>query len=128
MRKLSSVLIIVALALGTVSAGQQTAPREPRAAQASATGNGFSAERLARLDRLFQQYVDDNRIAGAVALLLRDGKPVYEHAFGWSDKESQRRMTTDTVFRIASQSKAITSAAILSLIEEGKLTLNTPVS
>jgi CubicO group peptidase (beta-lactamase class C family) len=87
----------------------------------------FSPERSKRIDQLLQQYVDQNRIAGAVALVLRDGKPVYERAVGWSDKEANRRMTTTTVFRIASQTKAITSAAILALVEEGKISLSEPV-
>src|SRR5512144_2853595 len=116
MHKLSGIAFITALSVAAPFAGQPPA-RQSRPPQTAIGASGFCAERLARLERLFQQYLDDNRIAGAVALLLRDGKPVYEHAFGWSDKESQRRMTTDTVFRIASQSKAITSAAILSLIE-----------
>jgi len=85
-------------------------------------------ERTARIDRLLQQYVDDNRIAGAVALVLKDGGPVYEKSVGWSDKEAGRRMTSDTVFRIASQSKAITSTAILTLVEQGKIVLTDPVS
>jgi CubicO group peptidase (beta-lactamase class C family) len=88
----------------------------------------LSAERLARIDRALQLYVDENRVSGAVALVLRDGEPVYERAVGWSDKEAGRRMTTDTVFRIASQTKAITSTAILSLVEQGKVVLNYPVS
>ena len=86
----------------------------------------WSSDRLARVDRLFQQYVDENRIAGAVALVLQDGRPVYERAFGWSDKEAGRRMATDTIFRIASQTKAFTSVAILSLMEEGKVGLSDP--
>ena len=53
---------------------------------------------------------------------------MYERAVGWSDKEASRKMTTDTIFRIASQSKALTSVAILILMEEGALTLTTPVS
>jgi CubicO group peptidase (beta-lactamase class C family) len=85
-------------------------------------------DRLGRIDRLFQTYVDENRLAGAVALVLRDGKPVYDKAFGWADKEAGRRMATDTIFRIASQTKAITSVAIMSLVEEGKVGLNDPVS
>ena len=101
---------------GSVVAAQSHAP------------SAVSAERLGRIDRVLQQYVDDNRVAGAVALVLRDGMPIYERAVGWSDREANRKMTTDTVFRIASQSKAITSVAILSLIEEGKLALNEPVS
>ena len=86
----------------------------------------ISAERLTRVDHLFEQYVDEARIGGAVALVLQDGKPVYERAFGWSDKEAGRKMTTDTIIRIASQSKALTSVAILSLMEEGKIGLNDP--
>ena len=77
---------------------------------------------------MLQQYVDENRIAGAVALVLQDGRPVYERAVGWRDKEAGARMTADTIFRIASQTKAITSTAVLMLVEEGKLGLNDPVS
>lgn len=87
----------------------------------------FSAVRLARIDGLLQQYVDQNKMAGAVALVLHDGKPVYEKAVGWSDKEAGRRMTANTVFRIASQTKAITSTAVLALVEEGKIGLTEPV-
>ena len=85
---------------------------------------GFSTERLARVDALLDRYVNDGRIGGIVALVLRDGKPVYEHAVGWADKEAGRKITMDTEFRIASQSKALTSVAILQLVEEGKLTVS----
>ena len=85
---------------------------------------GFSTERLARVDALLDGYVNDGRIGGIVALVLRDGKPVYEHAVGWADKEAGRKIAMDTEFRIASQSKALTSVAILQLMEEGKLTVN----
>ena len=86
----------------------------------------LSSKRLERVDRYFQEQVDQERIAGAVTLDLQDGKTVYEHAFGWADKEARRKMTTDAIFRIASQSKALTSAVILSLMEEGKLALTDP--
>lgn len=84
--------------------------------------------RLARLDTVLQDYVDQNRIGGAVALVLQDGKTVYEKAVGWRDKEAGVRMTTDSMFRIASQTKAITSTAVLMLMEEGKVGLTDPVS
>jgi CubicO group peptidase (beta-lactamase class C family) len=87
-----------------------------------------STERLARIDGLLKQYIDQNLIAGAVALVLRDGEPVYQQAAGWSDKEAGRRMSGDTLFRIASQTKALTSVAALVLVEEGKLLLNDPVA
>lgn len=110
------LLAIVVIALSTVSVSGQRA------------AVGVAPDRIARLDALLQRYVDENRIAGAVALVLRDGKPVYERAVGWSDKEASRKMTTDTMFRIASQTKAITSAAILALVEEGRVGLTSPAS
>jgi CubicO group peptidase (beta-lactamase class C family) len=87
---------------------------------------GLAADRLARIDRVFDQFVAENRLGGAVVLVLRDSRPAYERAFGWRDKEAGRRMTPDTVFRIASQTKALTSVVILSLVEEGKIALGDP--
>ena len=101
---------------------------QPPAPKAAPVSPALSAERLKRLDRFLQKYVDDNQIGGAVALVLRDGIPVYERAVGWSDKEAGRKMRTDTIFRIASQSKAITSTAVLALMEEGKIGITEPVS
>ena len=121
MRKLNLFAVVFALAIASLAAGQ-------RAATPARTEAGVAADRLGRIDTLLQQYVDDNRIPGAVGLVLRDGHPIYEGAVGWSDKESSRKMTNDTIFRIASQSKALTSAAVLILMEEGALTLNTAVS
>jgi CubicO group peptidase (beta-lactamase class C family) len=124
MKSLRPWLVVATIvATATALTAQGSAPRAAAASKA-----GLATERVARIDRALQQYVDDNRIAGIVALVLRDGQPVYERAVGWSDKEAGRRMTTDTIFRIASQTKAITSTAILSLVEEGKLTINDPVS
>jgi CubicO group peptidase (beta-lactamase class C family) len=94
------------------------------AAHADTVRAGFSTERLARVDALLDGYVNDGRIGGIVALVMRDGKPVYEHAVGWRDKEAGQKMTMDTIFRIASQSKALTSVAVLQLMEDGKLTVN----
>ncbi|MEZ4702791.1 MAG: serine hydrolase domain-containing protein [Rhodothermales bacterium] len=88
----------------------------------------IDATRLARVDSVLERYVRENRVAGAVGLVLRDGEVVYERAVGWADREAKRPMTTETVFRIASQTKAITSAALLMLVEEGRINLNEPVS
>jgi len=124
MKSLGAWLVVATIVVtASVLTAQSTAPRA-----AVASKSEVSAERVARIDRALQRYVDENRIAGIVALVLRDGQPVYERAVGWSDKEAGRKMTTDTIFRIASQTKAITSTAILSLVEEGKLTINDPVS
>ena len=123
MRMMKFLVVLLLLAAAGVEAQQRGSGRT-----SAANGGGVSAERLARIDRFLQQHVDDNRIGGAVALVLKDGRPIYERAFGWRDKEAGARMTTDTIFRIASQTKAITSVAILVLLEEGKLALGTPVS
>ena len=125
MKTLSSFVVALALLTVADAGGARAAGQAQHAAPAPST---FSAERLARIDAVLQQYVDENRLAGAVALVLRDGQTAYEKAVGWSDKEAGRRMAPTTIFRIASQTKAITSAAVLVLLEEGKLTLNDPVS
>ena len=120
--KLACLLVVLLLA---APSAQQRAAVPSRSA---ATTAGFSAERLGRLDAALQQYVDDKRVAGAVALVLRDGRQVYQKAVGWSDQDAGRRMEPDTIVRIASQTKAITSVAILQLAEEGRLTIGNAVS
>ena len=89
---------------------------------------GLSSDRLQRISRVMQQYVDSGRVPGVITLILRRGRVVHSGAFGWADRESRRRMAPDALFRIASQTKAITSVAAMMLIEEGRLTLNDPVS
>jgi len=124
MRTISSAAFALLL---TVTTGQK-APMQPASRPSAPSAATFSAERLARIDKVLQQYVDENRIGGAVGLVLQDGKPVYERAVGWTDKEGGSKMAPNTIFRIASQTKALTSVAILSLMEEGKLNLTDPVS
>src|SRR5215212_511943 len=126
MKTLASFVLALALFAVAGHAGQQT-PAVP-APHAGTRPSALSAERLARIDSVLQQYVDENRIAGAVGFVLRDGQPMYERAVGWADKEAGRRMTPATIFRIASQTKAITSTAVLALMEEGKIGLTDPVS
>ena len=111
------------LALVLLAIGPAMLPAQRRAPPA-----GFAADRLARIDRVMQQYVDSGQIAGAVGLVMRNGQVVYRHAVGWSDLESRRPMTADALFRIASQSKALTTVAILSLVEEGTISIYDPVS
>lgn len=136
MRAPVSLLICLSLSLSTlsISAHSATTPQTESwnarhgAGEQVAAATQISPERLAAIDALMKQYVDENLIAGAVALILQNGKPVYQHAAGWSDKEAGTRMANDTIFRIASQTKALTSVAILQLQEQGKLTVTDPVS
>lgn len=92
-----------------------------------AADQGFSEERLARLQSAMQSYVDDGQLAGAVTLVARDGKVVYFDAVGQRDREAGAPMSEDTIFRIASQTKAVVSVAAMILQEEGKLLIGDPV-
>jgi len=88
----------------------------------------MSDVRLTRIDKMIQQGIDSGWIAGAVGFIARDGKIVYDKAFGYSDVESKSVMRKDDIFRIASQTKAITSVAVMMLFEEGKFLLDDPIS
>jgi len=88
---------------------------------------GLSPERLERLTQTLDGYVEDGRLAGGVALVARRGQIAYLHAFGKRDRESNAAMTPDTMFRIASQTKAIVSTAVMMLQEEGALLISDPV-
>lgn len=89
---------------------------------------GVSAERLARIDEMLDQSIKEGDIPGAVALISRQGKIVYFKAFGMADAESGRAFQENDIFRIASQTKAITSTAVMMLWEEGKFRLDDPIS
>jgi len=89
---------------------------------------GLSAERLARLGRVMQEYVDNDKVKGVVVLLMRNGKVAYHEAFGKVDPEKGTPMPLDAIFRIASQTKAITTTAVMTLFEEGRFLLDDPIS
>ena len=96
--------------------------------EASPVSAKVSEERLARIDKMLQQSVDSGWIAGAVGFIARDGKIVYNKSFGYSNIETKSQLRPDDIFRIASQTKAITSIAVMMLFEEGKFLLDDPVS
>ena len=89
---------------------------------------GLSAERLGRIGQVMQRYVDEGRLGGVVTLVARDGKVAYLQAFGQLDPTTGAAMPTDGIFRIASQTKAVTSVAVMILFEEGRLLLGDPIS
>ena len=88
---------------------------------------GMSLERLSRIDPVMQGYVDLKKVAGNVVYVTRNGHPVYHKAFGLRDVASNDEMQHNDLFRIASQSKAITSVGIMMLQEQGELLINHPV-
>lgn len=88
---------------------------------------GLSSERLHRLSAALQEYVNDGRLSGAVALVARRGKVAYLEPFGQRDREANSSMQEDAIFRIASQTKALVSVAVMILQEQGQLLISDPV-
>jgi len=89
---------------------------------------GLSSERFERIDRVIQESINEEKIAGAVGMVARRGKVAYLKSFGMMDIEAKKPMHIDTIFRIASMTKPITSLAVMMLYEEGYFLLNEPVS
>ena len=89
---------------------------------------GMSTERLQRIQQMLQKHIAAGEMAGASAVVVRKGKVVYQTYQGVMDLESKKPVTAETMFRVASMTKPVTSAAIMMMIEEGKVHLNDPVS
>lgn len=93
-----------------------------------AEGATFSQEKLARIDQFLKDEIAGGKIPGAILLISQHGKPAYFRMFGVRDVATQLSMTPDTIFRIHSMTKPITSVAAMMLIDEGRLKLDDPVS
>ena len=89
---------------------------------------GISMDRLARIDKMCEEEVANGNLPGIVALVARNGKIVQWKAYGMAENQTGRKLKRDDIFRIASQSKAITATAVMMLWEEGKFRLDDPVS
>lgn len=120
-----SILIASAVTVNSQTASVRNSPPLTGTAPESA---GISSERLDRIDAMCKEAVTNGDLPGIVALVARKGKIVFHEAYGMADNESGREMKKDDIFRIASQSKAITSTAVMMLWEEGKFRLDDPVS
>jgi CubicO group peptidase (beta-lactamase class C family) len=97
-------------------------------AEANPSSVGVSAERLPRIDRFIQEYIDQDKLNGATAIIVRNNKIVYHKAFGFCNAERKIPMRRDHIFRIASMTKPIISTGVMMLYEEGKFLLDDPVS
>jgi CubicO group peptidase (beta-lactamase class C family) len=130
MRQLLGILFFVsALTLSSVlSAQTPSAQKSPPLREGSPPSVGMSADRLARIDAIAESANEDGDVPGLVALVARNGKIVYHKAFGVADVASGRELKKDDIFRIASQTKAITATAVMMLWEEGSFQLDDPIS
>jgi CubicO group peptidase (beta-lactamase class C family) len=123
MKNLRQTLILAVIFASVISCTHPSglSPAKPESV-------GISAVRLDRIDTLVASAIDSGWITGGVGFVARDGKIAYCKSFGYMDPESKSPMKNDNIFRIASQTKAITSLAAMILFEEGKLLLDDPLS
>jgi CubicO group peptidase (beta-lactamase class C family) len=124
-RRLRCFTALVVLSAAVSTTPQASATTTPREASVQA---GFSVDRLARLEKSMNDWVQRGWIPGCVALVIRDGHVAFFRAAGYDDVEARKPLQTDAIFRIASQTKAVTSVAIMMLMEDGRLLLDDPVS
>ncbi|MFN3860701.1 MAG: serine hydrolase domain-containing protein [Roseateles sp.] len=121
---MNSHLLAVALCCAALFHTPVTSAAPPKPALVA----GFSTARLQRLDAVIQDEIARQQLAGCVMVVMRDGKPVVFKAYGHQDIEAGKPMRTDTIFRIASMTKALTSVAVMMLYEEGRFQLKDPVA
>jgi CubicO group peptidase (beta-lactamase class C family) len=119
-RSLAAVGVATLLAFSAAAAAREIPTVAPEK-------EGFSAERLARLKAKTHSYVDENRTAGVITLIARRGKVVHFDVYGKADIEAGTPMRPDSLFRMYSMTKPITSAALLMLYEEGRFQLDEPL-
>jgi CubicO group peptidase (beta-lactamase class C family) len=121
---------LLALAILTLLIScEKPAEKRPTALTESAPEpGGLSSDRLARLDSAMNDWVKKNWVNGSVALIARKGKIVFHKAYGYNDLDTRQPLDKNGIFRIASQTKAITTTAAMMLWEEGKFSLDDPVS
>lgn len=115
---MKKILVFIAfISITCLSFAQPLITANPEAA-------GVNSVRLSKIDGLFKDYIDKKYTGAAVAIIVKDGKIIYHKAFG---KQGDKKAKTDDIFRIASQTKAITSVAVMMLYEEGKFDLDDPL-
>ena len=120
-QRCASIVLLACLVSAASAAAQGLPVATPDAA-------GLTSSRVGRLRSAVQEYVDRGQIAGAVLVIARGGTIAVLEPVGWMDVEQRLPMRKDTIVRLASMSKPVTSVAAVMLMEEGKLRLGDPVS
>ncbi|MCP4978854.1 MAG: beta-lactamase family protein [Maribacter sp.] len=123
------IILFFAVFFQIAAAAQSTSIKfSPPLAKATPESVAISSERLALIDDMLEKAVSNEDLPGIVALIARNGKIVFHNAYGMADNTSAKAMENDAIFRIASQTKAITSTAVMILWEEGKFRLDDRIS
>ena len=127
MKKLTLLFTLCIFLLGVTNAQTTSIIKSHKLEEMAPESAGISAQRLTRIDKMCEEEVAKGNLPGIVSLVARNGKIVHWKAYGVAN-EAGDKMERDAIFRIASQSKAITSTAVMMLWEEGKFQLDDPIS
>jgi len=129
MRQIRALGLALAMSYGLLSSASQAADSAKAPLPFSASpGQGFTKEGLQKIDAFFAEQVANNQMPGAVLAVAKNGKLVIFKPYGYLDKVSNKPMTTDAIFNLASMTKVMASVGALTFYEEGKLPLNAPIS
>lgn len=118
---MKKIFLILFVLISTITFAQNLETATPESV-------GMSSDRLKRIDATINEYINKGWIPGAIALVIRDGKIIYHQSFGYDDTATKTKLQKDAIVRLASQTKAITSTAVMMLYEDGKLLLDDPIS
>ncbi len=118
-------LAVVAIAFASCCCNQNEKPQQ--LIYGADVSDAFDVERLNRIDSAFQWYVDEGYMPHAVTMVVHKGRVVHNKAYGWRDKEAGIPCEKTDIFRMASQTKAISVVALMTLFEEGKFQLDEPI-
>ena len=121
-------LIILASVLPFLVKAQNAATPQKFVESSNTRALKFSAERLKRIDHWVQRFIDSGNVPNAVIFVARNGNVVYHKAFGYSNIAKKRPAKKDDIFRMASQTKAIASVALMTFFEKGYFLLDDPIS
>ncbi len=122
------LLLLYFLALNIAFAQTKSQNVSPNLTAGVALAEGMSPERLAKIDAMLKTAISEKQIPGAVALIARNGKIIFHNAYGMANNKEGVKMEKDAIFRIASQTKAITATAVMMLWEEGRFRLDDPIA
>ena len=126
-RFLALILCTINIATFNFGIAQNTKPQKFSVA-ITPENVGFSSSRLSRIDSMLNKYTMDNTMPNAVTFIAKNGQIVHYKTYGYSNIEKKQALKSNDIFRIASQTKAITSVALMMMYEEGKFLLDDPIS
>ncbi len=128
MKHLSILILAFAICISSINAQTKSTQKSSVLTEVTPENVRVSSERLARLDEMCENAIKDGDVPGIVTMVVRNGKIVQWKAYGMADNQAGKKLERDAIFRIASQSKAITSTAVMMLWEEGKFRMDDPIS